>query len=119
MSALAKIEDLGGRAGYVTAWDGTRVRYARFSPRKPVARTLLLPGFTELIEKHLETVAELLERDHEVLIVDWRGQGLSDRALSDRHRGYVVSMELFLSDLCEILRPPSSPHAKPPRHSTL
>lgn len=103
MNPLATIEDLEGREGYVTAGDGTRVRYARFSPDKPVARTLLLPGFTEFIEKHLETVAELLERGHEVLIVDWRGQGLSDRALSDRHRGYVVSMELFLSDLREVL----------------
>ena len=103
MSALATIEGLEGRAEYVTAGDGTRVRYARFSAEEPVARTLLLPGFTEFIEKHLETVAELLERGHEVLIVDWRGQGLSDRALSDHHRGYVVSMELFLSDLREIL----------------
>lgn len=83
--------------------DGTRVRHARFSPEKPVARTLMLPGFTEFIEKHLETVSELLKRGHEVLCLDWRGQGLSDRALDDRHRGHVTSMELFLSDLREIL----------------
>lgn len=83
--------------------DGTCVRFARFRPDNPVARTLMLPGFTEFIEKHLETIADLLERRHEVLCVDWRGQGLSDRALGDRHRGYVSSMELFLSDLREIL----------------
>jgi lysophospholipase len=105
MSAIdpPTIESVGGRQEFVTTGDGTRVRFARFRPEAPMARTLLLPGFTEFIEKHLETIAELLERRHEVLCVDWRGQGLSDRALTDRHRGHIVSMELFLSDLREIL----------------
>jgi lysophospholipase len=103
MAELPTIESLGGRQEFVTTGDGTRLRYARFRPDNPVARTLLFPGFTEFIEKHLETIAELLERDHEVLCVDWRGQGLSDRALPDRHRGHISSMELFLSDLREIL----------------
>lgn len=100
---LPTIESVGGRQEFVTMGDGTRLRFARFRPEVPVARTLLLPGFTEFIEKHLETIAELLERRHEVLCVDWRGQGLSDRALADRHRGYVASMEQFLSDLQEVL----------------
>lgn len=100
---LPTIESLAGRADHAVMADGTRIRFARFRPDAPIARTLLLPGFTEFIEKHLETIAELLERGHEVLCLDWRGQGLSDRALDDRHRGYVVSMDLFLSDLREIL----------------
>lgn len=100
---LPTIESLGGHASFATMGDGTRVRHARFVPAAPVARTLLLPGFTEFIEKHLETISELLERGHEVLCMDWRGQGLSDRALADRHRGHVASMELFLSDLREVL----------------
>lgn len=97
------IESTGGLSRYATMGDGTRIRFARFCPEAPVARTVLLPGFTEFIEKHLETIAELMARGHEVLCIDWRGQGLSDRALADRHRGHVVSMELFLSDLREIL----------------
>lgn len=102
-SGLPTIEDVGGRQEFATMEDGTRVRFARFRPENPVAQTLMLPGFTEFIEKHLETIADLLHRRHEVLCVDWRGQGLSDRALADRHRGYVPSMELFLSDLRETL----------------
>jgi lysophospholipase len=100
---LPTIESVGGTASFTTMADGTRVRHARFRPDRPVARTLMLPGFTEFIEKHLETISELLDRQHEVLCLDWRGQGLSDRALADRHRGYVASMDLFLSDLREIL----------------
>jgi lysophospholipase len=102
-SDLPTIESLGGHQQFATMGDQTRVRFARFRPEAPVARTVLLPGFTEFIEKHLETISELLERRHEVLCVDWRGQGLSDRALADRHRGHIVSMELFLSDFREIL----------------
>ncbi len=101
--SLPTIESLGGRSSLATMGDGTRVRFARFRPAEPAARTVFLPGFTEFIEKHLETISELLDRGHEVLCVDWRGQGLSDRALADRHRGHVASMELFLSDLREIL----------------
>lgn len=100
---LPTIESIGGQQSFAVMADGTRVRYARFRPEAPVARTVFLPGFTEFIEKHLETISELLDRRHEVLCLDWRGQGLSDRALPDRHRGYVASMELFLSDLREIL----------------
>lgn len=100
---LPTIESLGGRQQFATMGDRIRVRFARFRPEAPVARTVLLPGFTEFIEKHLETIAELLERGHEVLCLDWRGQGLSDRALADRHRGHIASMELFLSDFREIL----------------
>jgi lysophospholipase len=104
MQGLPTIESMGGRQEFSTMGDGTHVRFARFCPETRIARTVLLPGFTEFIEKHLETIAELLDRGHEVLCVDWRGQGLSDRALSDRHRGHVLSMDLFLSDLREILR---------------
>ena len=59
---LPTIESLGGRQEFVTAGDGTRLRYAMFRPENPVARTLFFPGFTEFIEKHLETITEFLER---------------------------------------------------------
>jgi len=103
LPTLPKIEDLGGVADFHRADDGTRVRFARFTPETPTTRTLFLPGFTEFIEQHLETVAEFLERGHEVLILDWRGQGLSDRAAAERTRGHVASMDLFISDLRGIL----------------
>jgi len=85
------------------AQDGTRVRFAQFMPSKPRAHILFLPGFSEFIEKHLETIGEFKARGCGLLCIDWRGQGLSDRALQDRRRGYVSSMDLFVSDMAGIL----------------
>lgn len=102
------VAEAGGEERRFVAPDGTAVRYAVFAPDRadgapPAARTLLLPGFTEFVEKYLETVEDLLARRHAVLCLDWRGQGLSDRPLADRERAHVRSMELFLSDLAGIL----------------
>ena len=103
--ALPTVAGLGGTESYLTASDGTRIRYAAFPPgrSKPAGVAVLLPGYTEFIEKHLETVADLQARGHGVLVLDWRGQGLSDRALDDRHKGYIASMDLFLDDLEAVL----------------
>ena len=100
---LPLVRDLGGEELFHVARDGTRVRFAQFMPNNPRAYILFLPGFTEFIEKHLETIGELLTRGYGVLCLDWRGQGLSDRELDDRHRGYVASMNLFVADMAEIL----------------
>ncbi len=103
------VAEAGGEERRFVAPDGTAVRYAVFAPEgadgaPPAARTVLLPGLAEFIEKYLETVGDLLARRHAVLCLDWRGQGLSDRPLADRERAHVRSMDLFLSDLAGILR---------------
>ena len=98
-SALPTIEGVGGRQEFAPMEDGTRVRFARFRPDNPVARTLMLPGFTEFIEKHLETLADLLDRRHEVLCVDWRGQGLADRLLDDPMVGHVERFHDYQKDV--------------------
>ncbi len=100
---LPSIEDLGGRSHRLVMQDGTSVRYATFEPSTAEGATLLLPGYTEFIEKHLEVVGDLLARQQKVIVLDWRGQGLSDRALADRHKGHVADMDLFLSDLEAVL----------------
>ena len=106
-AAPASINGLRGTERYVTAADGTRVRYALFPPaagRRAVARSVLLPGFSEFIEKYLESIGDLQARGHAVLCLDWRGQGLSDRPLADRMLIHVETMDHFLADLDRILR---------------
>ncbi len=56
------------------------------------------PGRAEPIEKYFEVVGELLERRFCVLAHDWRGQGLSQRALADRLHGHAEGLEPFISD---------------------
>ena len=49
----------------------------------------LFQGRAEFIEKYFETVRDLRARGFAVATLDWRGQGLSDRALADPRKGHV------------------------------
>lgn len=55
----------------------------RYSCRRLVpgakARVLILPGFTEFIEKHEQTVEYFASMGVDSLVLDWPGQGLSGR----------------------------------------
>ena len=63
--------------------DGVSLRYA-YWPR-PAARTrgtvCVFPGRTEKIEKYFETAEDLRGRGFAVAVLDWRGQGGSQRLL--------------------------------------
>ena len=89
----------GGQAEWFTGAGGVRLRAALF-PAQAEARgsVVLSPGRTEPIEKYFETIGDLTGRGFEVLVHDWRGQGLSQRLLPDRLRGHAVSFEDFLAD---------------------
>lgn len=60
---------------------------------------LVLQGRTECIEKYYETIGELIARGFAVAAFDWRGQGLSDRQLADRHKGHVRDFAEYLRDM--------------------
>ena len=62
--------------------DGVSLRFARWQP--PAGRrgtVCIFQGRGEWIEKYFETVRDLRARGFAVAALDWRGQGLSDRAL--------------------------------------
>jgi lysophospholipase len=64
---------------------------------------VLSPGRTEPIEKYFEVVEDLLNRGFAVLTHDWRGQGLSARALPDRLKGHARGYKPFLADYRALL----------------
>lgn len=89
----------GGSAAWLTRNDGPRLRAARWLPTSPAKGTVvLLHGRTEFIEKFYEVIGELLARGFAVATVDWRGQGLSDRALSDPRKGHLTDAQEFFDD---------------------
>jgi lysophospholipase len=66
----------------------------------------LFQGRAEFIEKYFETVRELRAHGFAVAILDWRGQGGSQRALSDPHKGHVgdfseyeIDAETFMTEI--------------------
>src|ERR1700756_734189 len=87
-------------SGTLKTRDGVSLRFARWLP--PAGRkgtVVLLQGRAEWIEKYFETVRDLRARGFAVATIDWRGQGLSDRLLSDRHKGYVRNFGNYITDL--------------------
>jgi lysophospholipase len=102
-------------AGTLKTPDGVTLRFARFAP--PAGRrgtVCVFPGRSEWIEKYFETARDLRNRGFAVAMLDWRGQGLSDRALGDRYKGYVGSFAEFDTDLETFMREVVLPDCPPP-----
>lgn len=64
---------------------------------------LLLPGRTECVEKYGRAAGDLVARGYSVITIDWRGQGLADRALPDRAAGHVGDFSEYQQDLDAML----------------
>ncbi len=78
-------------AGALKTPDGVSLRFARWLP--PAGRkgtVVILQGRGEWIEKYFETVRDLRSRGFAVAALDWRGQGLSERMLSETFMREIV-----------------------------
>lgn len=89
----------GGSARWTRTADGVRIRIGVWGAPSDRALVLVATGRTEFVEKHYETVARLRAMGCAAAVVDWRGQGLSDRALSDRRKGHVGDFAEYQLDL--------------------
>ena len=101
--------------GRIETPDGVNLRFARWAP--PPGRkgtVVVLQGRAEYIEKYFETVRDLRARGFAVATFDWRGQGLSDRALSDRLKGHVRNFSEYATDLKAVMEQVVLPDCPPP-----
>ncbi|MCU0953991.1 MAG: alpha/beta hydrolase [Hyphomicrobium sp.] len=97
----------GAISGALIAGDGIALRYARWpatrGPRK--GTVVIAPGRGEFIEKYFEVIAELRRRGFAVAIMDWRGQGGSDRLAADNpRRGHVGDFADYDRDLRHFMK---------------
>jgi lysophospholipase len=105
----------GAVVGQLVTLDGVRVRYARWTPSAPRRGTVcLFPGRADMIEKYFEVVEELRARGFAVAMLDWRGQGGSQRPLSDPRKGHVRSFDQYQLDLEVFMREVVLPDCPPP-----
>lgn len=105
----------GATAGFIGG-DGPRLRYAcwpttRAEPRGTVC---LFPGRAEFIEKYLETVNDLQRLGFAVAVLDLRGQGGSERATDDPHKGHVDDFGEYRADILRFFRDIVRPSMPPP-----
>jgi len=97
---VAPLADCGapdtGRAIWLNAADGTRLRMAHWPGERHV---MILPGRTEYIEKYGLVISDLAAAGWGAVVIDWRGQGLSDRLAPDPLMGHVDRFSDFQIDL--------------------
>lgn len=70
-------------------------------PANARGTAIICPGRSEFIEKYFRVAHQLQERGFAILIVDWPGQGLSDRLLPDRGKGHIDRFETFMGALAK------------------
>lgn len=89
------------RPGFMRSPDGKRLRYALFpAAGRPLKGTvIILTGRNECIEKYFETIGDLSRLGLWSAVMDWRGQGGSERLLRDPQRGHVDSFDDYVTDL--------------------
>jgi lysophospholipase len=101
--------------GAIQTPDGVSLRYARWAPPPGRKGTVcIFQGRSEFIEKYFETVTDLRARGFAVATLDWRGQGLSQRLLSDPLKGYVRDFSDYDTDLETFMREVVLPDCPPP-----
>jgi lysophospholipase len=102
-------------SGTLKTPDGVSLRFARWAPPPGRKGTVcLFQGRAEFIEKYFETVRDLRGRGFAVATLDWRGQGLSERALRNSRKGYVRDFSRYDIDLDTFIREVVLPDCPPP-----
>ena len=93
----------GINAIYIPMKDGKRIRLIYWRNIEPIANSrgtiLLQQGHNEFIEKYFETIQELLERNFNVVSFDWRGQGMSDKMTTEKHKQFIEDFRIHDEDL--------------------
>ncbi len=79
--------------------DGATLRGAFFPTANARATIVVVTGWSEFIEKYFEVVTCLQKRGLNVAMMDWRGQGLSDR-----QSGPATKWNGYFSTIAEDLR---------------
>ena len=101
--------------GMLKTRDGANIRFARWHPPPGRKGTVcLFQGRAEFIEKYFETVRELRTRGFAVATIDWRGQGGSERMLSDPRKGHVGDFAEYERDVEALMNEVVLPDCPPP-----
>lgn len=92
----------GAEAWWLAAADGVRLRAVAWRGGDR-GTAIVFPGRTEFAEKYGRVAGELVARGLAVLVVDWRGQGLSDRHSRNPMLGHVPDFRDYQRDVAALL----------------
>ena len=111
-AAQAGLAVLGGTDIYTETETGTVRGHHWPAPRASGTPVVICPGFTEFCEKYAGVAARLTAFGHDVLIIDWPGQGrsghLGELALSvhiDDFEDHLVAADALMTAAGFVARP--------------
>lgn len=98
-------EPAGWRWHMFTTADGRKLRYGSVHPKDSIADAVVvcLPGLRDFAEQYFETAHDALKKNMAFWVIDWHGQGESDRALSNRHKRHSGGYERDIADLYQLV----------------
>ena len=93
--------------GVVSSFNGERgidISYITFEAPGANDAIVILNGRTENYLKYLEAAYDLRGLGASIYLMDHRGQGSSERILSDRQKGYVKHFDNYVKDLKKLVK---------------
>jgi lysophospholipase len=84
----------------------TRINFATFlhnTDQKSNNCLVIVPGRGESYLKYQELAYDIFHEGYDLFIIDHRGQGLSDRSLENKHKGYVENFQYYVEDLATFI----------------
>ena len=96
----------GNQAVFVRAEDAVRLRITHWPAAFTSSRAgtiCLFPGRGEPVEKYGRMAHSLSEANFDIVAIDWRGQGLSDRLSIDPMAGHVGHFDDYQKDVAALL----------------
>ncbi len=97
--------------------DNVKIAYASNFKRSEKSYIVIVPGRSESCLKYQELVYDLDQQGYDSVVIDHRGQGLSQRLLSNQFKGYVAKFDDYADDLQQLLNQvlpslhPEKPHS--------
>lgn len=97
-----------GKFSSFSGVDSVKIQYAQFlhqtsideKEKKPSRPTIVIvPGRSESYLKYQELIFDLYKNGYNIFIIDHRGQGLSQRLLDNKDKGYVNKFHDYVEDL--------------------
>ncbi|MDG2475205.1 MAG: alpha/beta hydrolase [Paracoccaceae bacterium] len=92
----------GGSLYITSSIDDRKIRFAIW-PKGTKGLIIFFNGRNEYIEKYNEAYKKFQNLGYAVVTLDWRGQGLSDRAKNLDHLGYVDNFSEYQLDVEAVL----------------
>ncbi len=95
----------GWRWHRFTTQGGYRIRYGSAHPQGSIADAVvvILPGLRDFAEQYHELAHDLLAKNYAVWVIDWRGQGESDRYLGNRQKRHSAGFDCDVRDLYDLV----------------